>query len=95
MRRASSLRVAPPPDRTDPAPMIADIVQGLLDAEQTGQKLLGKISAHQVDRLRECAGLPAIDLSVGNPNKRKKGLWRYDPLAVRAWWRKRQSGGAA
>lgn len=75
--------------------MIADIVQGLLDAEQTGQKLLGGISEHQVDRLRQFAGLPAIDLSVGTPGRRAKGLFRYDPVAVREWWRRRQNGGAA
>lgn len=91
MKRA--LRLASPP--AEPTPMIADVVQGLLDAEQTGKKLLGDISAHQVDRLRQHAGLPAIDLSVGSPGRRAKGLFRYDPVAVRAWWQKRQSGGAA
>jgi hypothetical protein len=93
MKRAPALRLAPPP--TEPTPMIADIVQGLLDAEQTGQKLLGGISDHQVDRLRQHAGLPAIDLSVGTPGRRAKGLFRYDPVAVRAWWQRRQNGGAA
>jgi hypothetical protein len=90
MKRASRFSQSP----TEPTPMIADIVQPLLDAHDAGE-LLGGISESQVDQLRESAGLPAVDLSVGDPTKRKKGLWRYDPVAVRAWWQKRQSGDAA
>jgi hypothetical protein len=59
-----------------------------MDAETTG-KFLGNISAAQVDKLRLRAGLPAVDVSVGDPTRRKKGLWKYDPLAVREWWQKR------
>ena len=93
MRRAPALRIALPPAPAEPAPLIADIVQPLLDAEGAG-KLLG-VSAAQIDKLRQKAGLPCVDLAVGNPGRRPKGLYRFDPLALREWWRERQSGGAA
>ena len=94
MRRAD-LAVARMIDESKGEPRAyVDLVQPLLDAHDAGE-LLGGISESQVDQLRESAGLPAVDLSVGDPNKRKKGLWRYDPVAVRSWWQKRQSGGAA
>jgi hypothetical protein len=85
MRRASSLRTAPPP--AESAPLIADIVQPLLDSEGAG-KLLG-VSASQIDKLRQQADLPSIDLGVCNPGRRPKGLYRFDPMALREWWRKR------
>jgi hypothetical protein len=90
MKRGPTLRLAPPP--REPAPLIADIVQPLLDAEGAG-KLLG-VSAAQIDKLRQQAGLPCVDLALGNPGRRPKGLYRFDPLALRSWWQKR-SGGAA
>ncbi len=93
MKRAA-LRVAQPPGPEEPAPRLADVVQPLLDAAGTG-KLLGGISAHQVDRLRQRAGLPAVDLSIGTPGRRAKGLYRFDPVAVRSWWQTRQRGGTA
>jgi len=71
-----------------------DLVQPLLDAHDVA-KLLGGISESQVDQLRESAELPAVDLSVSDPAKRRKGLWRYDPAAVRSWWQKRENGGGA
>jgi hypothetical protein len=80
-----SLRVAPPESEQR---VHADIVQPLLDAEGAG-KLLG-VSAAQIDKLRLHAGLPCIDLAIGNPGRRPKGLFRYDPLALRSWWLSRQ-----
>jgi len=83
LRIAPSVLVDPGRDQR----VYADIVQPLLDADGAG-KLLG-VSAAQIDKLRQHAGLPCIDLSVGNPGRRPKGCYRFDPLALREWWRKR------
>ena len=51
-------------------------------------KLLG-VSPDMVDRLRLKAGLPAVDLGFQRPGRRAKHLWRFDPVEVRAWWRRK------
>lgn len=64
-----------------------EIIQPLLDVKGCA-RLLG-VSPEMVERLRLKAGLPAIDLSLRNPHRRPKHLWRFDPVEVRTWWRQR------
>ena len=93
------LRATLPGEKQPAAPaegqrVYVDIVQPLLDDKGAG-KLLGGISPAQVKKLRLHAGLPFVDLSVGDPMRRKKGLYAFDPAALRAWWQARQNGGGA
>jgi len=47
------------------------------------------VSCDQIARLIR-AGLPAVDVSVPRPGRRRKRAWRIDPAAALTWLRERQ-----
>ena len=73
--------------REPPLELVADIIQPLLDVKGCA-RLLG-VSPDMVERLRFKAGLPAINLGFQRSGRRPKGKWRFDPVQVREWWRRR------
>ncbi len=69
------------------------LVRPLLDVRGCARLL--SVSPDMVERLRLKAGLPAIDLGFHAPGRRRKSLWRYDPVTVRDWWLERQHGSTS
>jgi len=49
-----------------------------------------QIHPAQVDRLVAC-GMPAIDISIPRPNRRRKRSLRFDAAAVMMWLQERRS----
>ncbi len=51
-----------------------------------------QISISQANRL-VAEGCPAIDVSIGRPNRRKKRSLRFNPVSVLVWLATRQEEG--
>ena len=63
----------------------------LLDAE--GAAALLHCTVSHLEKLRRCAGLPAIDISVPSAAARRRGMYRYLAADLIEWARSRNGSG--
>ena len=76
-----------------PAVEAPTATETLLDAE--GAAALLRCTVSHLEKLRRCAGLPTVDISVPGAAARRRGMYRYLASDLIRWARSRNGGGAA
>ena len=77
--------------KADAPDILPAFSEGLLDDGESIGKRLGCEASH-VEKLRRCAGLPCIDISIPGPGEKRRGMFRYYWPDVVAWARSLNGG---